>query len=163
MPAKRDTSRDGIYFAVLPWVVMDCPSYQSLSYRARAMLAELARQINPKEPNNGRLLLSREYMRKRGWYSADAIQKSKRELVAAGFIFETCMGQRPNKASWYAVTWRSLAKLQGYDEGAALLFQRGAYASKPGKAKRLPPACGNRKTGASVIPSGGQLGDPIEP
>jgi hypothetical protein len=88
---------------------------------------EVARQFV--KDNNGRLLASGAYLRKRGWKSADVITRAKRELVAAGFIFETVMGQRPNKASWYAVTWQRLDRLKGYDEGATELFKRGAYAA----------------------------------
>jgi hypothetical protein len=88
---------------------------------------EVARQFV--RDNNGRILLSIAYLRKRGWKSSDVITRAKRELLAAGFIFETAMGHRPNKASWYAVTWRMLDKLQGYDEGATASFVRGAYRS----------------------------------
>jgi hypothetical protein len=47
--------------------------------------------------------------------------------LEAGFIHETVTGHRPNKASWYAVTWRALDRLPGYDVGAAETFKRGAY------------------------------------
>jgi hypothetical protein len=94
---------------------------------------EVARQFV--RDNNGRMLLSFAYLSKRGWKSADVITRAKRELLAAGFIFETVMGHRPNKASWYAITWRSLDKLQGYDEGATASFIRGAYQSTALKPK----------------------------
>lgn len=54
-------------------------------------------------------------------------RRDQRELLAAGFLHETVIGQRPNKASWYAVTWQSLDRISGYDEGAAELFKRSAY------------------------------------
>ena len=124
---KGDSGRDAGGFVALPWTVLDCPAYASLSYPARALLMEVARQFV--RDNNGRMLLSIAYLRKRGWKSSDVITRAKRELLAAGFIFETVMGHRPNKASWYAVTWRMLDKLQGYDEGAIESFVRGAYKS----------------------------------
>jgi hypothetical protein len=77
--------------------------------------------------NNGRLLASIAYLSERGWTSRDVITRAKRELLEAGFIHETVMGHRPNKASWYAVTWRSLDKSNAYDFGAAESFRRGAY------------------------------------
>lgn len=92
---------------------------------ARALLLEVARQYVG--GNNGRLLLSREYMAKRGWKSNDMLTKAKRELLNGGFIHETVMGHRPNKASWYAVTWRTLDRIPGYDAGAVESFRRGAY------------------------------------
>lgn len=124
---KGDSGRDGTTFVALPLVVLDTPAYAALSYPARALLIEVARQFV--RDNNGRLLLSLAYLSKRGWKSSDVITRAKRELLAAGFIFETVMGHRPNKASWYAVTWRTLDKLQGYDEGATASFVRGAYTS----------------------------------
>lgn len=122
---KGDSGRDGGGFVALPWSVLDCPSYARLSHPARSLLFELARQFV--RDNNGRLLASAAYLSKRGWKSADVITRAKRELIAAGFIHETVMGHRPNKASWYAVTWRALDKLPGYDAGAAETFRRGAY------------------------------------
>lgn len=125
--SKGDSGRDAGGFVALPWAVLDCPAYAHLSHPARALLMEIARQFV--KDNNGRLLASGAYLRKRGWNSADVITRAKRELIAAGFIFETVMGHRPNRASWYAVTWRTLDKLPGYDAGATEFFRRGAYAA----------------------------------
>ena len=122
---KGDSSRDGGGFVALPWSVLDCPAYARLSHPARALLLEFARQFV--RDNNGRMLASAAYLSKRGWKSADVITRAKRELLATGFIFETVQGHRPNKASWYAVTWRALDKLPGYDVGAVHCFERGAY------------------------------------
>ena len=122
---KGDSGRDAGGFVALPWSVLDSPSYARLSHPARSLLFELARQFV--RDNNGRLLASAAYLSKRGWKSADVITRAKRDLIDAGFIHETVKGHRPNKASWYAVTWRALDKLPGYDAGAAQLFERGAY------------------------------------
>ena len=133
----------------LPWTVLDCPAYARLSHPARALLFEFARQFV--KDNNGRLLASAAYLAKRGWKSADVITRAKRELLVAGFIFETVKGQRPNRASWYAVTWRTLDKLPGYDAGAAECFERGAY-QKAGPVKN-----------AGLIPSHGVESPAIAP
>lgn len=122
---KVDSGRDAGGFIALPWSVVDSPAYATLSVHARSLLIEVSRQFV--KDNNGRLLLSRAYMETRGWKSVDMLTKAKRELLAAGFIYETAKGQRPNKASWYAVTWRALDRMPGYDAGAAELFVRGAY------------------------------------
>lgn len=58
------------------------------------------------------------------------LTKAKRELLDAGFIFETVKGQRPNKAARYAVTWRALDRHPGYEAGTAEAFQRGTYRLK---------------------------------
>lgn len=122
---KGDSGRDGGGFVALPWTVLDCPAYARLSHPARSLLMEIARQI--RSDNNGRLLASRAYLLKRGWKSASVIDRAKHDLIDAEFIFETVKGHRPNKASWYAVSWRVLDKHQGYDAGAIECFVRGAY------------------------------------
>lgn len=137
---KGDSGRDSGGFVALPWSVMDCPAYALLSHPAKALLMEVARQFV--RDNNGRMLLSGAYLSKRGWSSVDVVTRAKRELLAAGFIHETVKGQRPNKASWYAVTWRTLDKLAGYDTGAALTFERGAYQKPVPLKKSLTPPHG---------------------
>lgn len=141
----HDTSRDQGGFIALPWTVLDCPAYGRLSAYARALLFEVARQFV--RDNNGRMLLSRAYMSTRGWRSNDMLNKCKAELIEGGFIFQTVMGHRPNKASWYAVTWRTLDKLPGYDAGTDQLFKRGAYQQNmPLKIKVLTPPHGTGST-----------------
>jgi hypothetical protein len=127
--SRGDSGRDSGGFVALPWTVLDCSAYARLSHPARSLLMEFARQFV--RDNNGRLLASAAYLKKRGWGSTDVVTRAKRELIAAGFIHETVMGHRPNKASWYAVTWRALDKLPGYDAGAAETFRRGAYQNAP--------------------------------
>ena len=148
----HDTSRDQGGFIALPWSVLDCPAYARLSHPAKALLFEVARQFV--RDNNGRMLLSRAHMVKRGWKSADTVSKAKRELLMAGFIHETVVGHRPNKASWYAVTWRSLDKMPGFDPGAAETFKRGAYQqSAPLKNASLRPPAGTER--ALIVPPAG--------
>jgi len=122
---KSGASRDGGGFIALPWSVLDSPAYRRLSMHARALLLEIARQYVA--DNNGRLLASRAYMLKRGWKSADMLNKAKRELLGGGFIHETVKGHRPNKASWYAVTWQAIDRHPGFDAGAVETFERSAY------------------------------------
>lgn len=124
-PKRRDSGRDAGGFVALPWSVLDCPAYQGLSMHARGLLLEIARQYV--RDNNGRLLASRAYMAARGWKSADMLTKAKQELLASGFIFETVKGHRPNRASWYAVTWHPLDVHSDFDTGAAAAFRRSAY------------------------------------
>jgi hypothetical protein len=148
----HDSGRDAGGFLALPWTVLDCPAYARLSHPAKALLLEVARQFV--RDNNGRLLLSRAHLEKRGWSSNDTINRAKSELLAAGLIFQTVQGHRPNKASWYAVTWRSLDKIPGYDPGTAELFRRGAYQDSPlRKNASLTPAGGAGKR--LIAPAGG--------
>ena len=164
---KGDSGRDPGGFVALPWSVLDCPAYARLSHPARALLTEIARQFV--KDNNGRLLASGAYLLKRGWKSADVITRAKRELIAGGFIFETVMGHRPNKASWYSVTWQRLDRLKGYDVGALETFKRGAYAAgEPMQRQRTREDLyqkwrepGNKNAG--LTPSGGVGDSPIAP
>lgn len=146
-PKKGDTGRDAGGFVALPWSVLDCQAYQTLSHPAKALLFEFARQFT--RDNNGRLLASRTYLSKRGWASSDVITRAKAELITAGFLHETVKGHRPHKASWYAVTWRTLDRIPGYDVGAAETFERGAYR----KNAPLRPSGGTE--GASIAPPHG--------
>ena len=122
---RVDSGREEGGFVALPWSVLDSVAYQNLSHAAKSLLMELARQVA--FDNNGKLLLSGKYLAKRGWKSSDVITRAKRDMLAAGLIFETVMGHKPNKASWYAVTWRRLDKIKGFDAGAAENFELGAY------------------------------------
>ena len=149
---KKASGRDPGGFVALPWSVLDCPAFSGLSHPARSLLLELARQYV--FDNNGRLLASAAYLATRGWKSCDVITRAKRELIEAGFIHETVKGHRPNKASWYAVTWQTLDRLPGYDAGAAESFQRGAYQrTQPLKNILLKPSRGARA--GAIAPSGG--------
>ena len=164
--SKGDSSRDAGGFVAMPWAVLDSHAYARLSHPARSLLMELARQYV--RDNNGRLLASRAYLSKRGWKSADVIQRAKDELIRAGFIHETVKGQRPNKASWYAITWYSLDRLPGFDPGAAESFERGAYRknailspSHGTESRRIVPSHGTETP--PPVPSHGTMNDKKRP
>lgn len=157
---KGESGRDGGGFVALPWAVLDCLAYSRLSAHARALLLEVARQYV--RDNNGRLLLSRDYMKARGWKSHDTLGKAKRELLEGGFIHETVKGHRPNKAGWYAVTWQTLDRHPGYDPGAVESFKRSAYRENtPLKNAVLSPPHGTAK--AVIGPPHGLETQPASP
>ncbi len=151
---KGDSGRMGAGFVALPWIVLDCPAYANLSHPARSLLTEIARQFV--RDNNGRLLASAAYLAKRGWHSSDVIVRAKRELIESGFIHELVKGHRPNKASWYAITWQRLDRIPGYDVGAAECFERGAFQKHQPTKKSLTPSHGVAR--ALIAPSHG-VGD----
>jgi hypothetical protein len=142
------STRDSGGFIALPWAVVDSEAYQTLSHPAKSLLIEMARQYI--RDNNGRLLASYSYLRSRGWTSADTITRAKRELISAGLIYETVMGHRPNKASWYAVTFHAIDRLAGYDPGAYEAFERSAYRKLSG----LRPLVGSAS--GAIGPNSGQ-------
>ena len=158
---KGDAGRESGGFVALPWSVLDSQAFQRLSHPARSLLLELARQFV--RDNNGRLMASLAQLKSRGWSSNDTITRALRELQAAGFVFQTVQGQRPNKASWYAITWRNLDRHTGYDAGTWEGFQRGAYRQTEGlKNATLTPSDGAVKN-ASLTPSRGDIERPIAP
>lgn len=122
--ANKESGRLG-RFVALPHSVLDSPAYRTLSVYARALLIDIARQYTG--VNNGSLLCSRAKMLEYGWKSADTLSKAKGDLLASNLLFCTVQGQRPNKASWYALTWLGLDKSDGYDPGTVQTFRRGAY------------------------------------
>lgn len=145
----KGSGRDGGSFVAIPWSVLDCEAYSLLSHTARSLLMEFARQYV--RDNNGRLLASGRYLSTRGWKSAGVIQRAKKELIEAGFIYETVKGQRPNKASWYAITWQDIDRHPRFDSGAFEGWRdaRSGYAkssSLKAKNTRLMPLKGVDKT-----------------
>lgn len=110
---QKGQTRDGGGFVAIPWTVLDSRSYKNLSHTARSLLLAISRQYS--QNNNGRLLTSIKHLSKYGWNSSDVIGRAKIELIEGGFIYETVKGHRPNKASWYAVTWQDLDRIPGYD------------------------------------------------
>jgi len=141
-------ARDSGGFVALPWSVLDCSAYRALSHPARSLLIEFARQYV--RDNNGRLLASTKFLKNRGWNSADVIHRAKRELLEAGLIYETVKGHRPNKASWYAITWQGLDKDSRYDAGA---WEGWRHARSGYKNTLLIPSNGTK--GHSIEPANG--------
>ena len=142
---QKGSSRDGGGFVALPWSVLDCQAYRTLSHPAKSLLMEFSRQYV--KDNNGRLLASTRFLKNRGWNSADVIHRAKLELIEAGLIYETVKGHRPNKASWYAITWQNLDKDSRYDTGAweGWMHARSGYKN------------------TALIPPNGIKGQPIGP
>lgn len=123
----RGNGRDGNQFVALPYVVLDSPSYLGLSFSARALLVDVARQYGG--GNNGKLVICDRVLKTRGWKSTTTIHKAKAELVDGGFLCQTRQGYKPNKSSWFAVTWQCFDWTSEMDierKG----FRRGAYLEK---------------------------------
>ncbi len=135
-----DTSRMAGGFIALPWGVVDSPAYMGLSHPAKALLIEIDRQYV--RDNNGRLIATRAYLKKRGWKSQNVVTRALRELLDAKLIHQTVQGHRPNKASWFAVTYRRLDRIPGYDFGAPENFRFTGFVTtniKLENAKVRPP------------------------
>ena len=155
-----DIRRDAGGFVALPWQVLDSKAYLNLSHTAKSLLFDVARQWC--KDNNGRLLASRAHLKKRGWNSSDTIYRALRELLDAKLLHQTVMGHRPNKASWFALTWYLLERDSRFDAGAFESFQRGAYADIPTiKNAKLRPPDGTERP--KIAPPDGTRGHSIAP
>ena len=74
--SKGDSGRDAGGFVALPWTVLDCPAYAALSYPAKSLLIEVARQFV--RDNNGRMLLSTAYLKRVGGFLPGQSKKPNR-------------------------------------------------------------------------------------
>lgn len=158
---KGDLGRVPGGFVALPHSVLDSPAYAAASPTDVKLLIDIARQCNG--DNNGRLLASRAHLAGRGWKSAGVIHRSTQNLLALGLIHQTVQGHRPNKASWFAVTWRLLDPHPDYDRAAAATFERGSYlhVTPPPVTRRKPPNRASKNAGLS--PMAGTERPPIGP
>lgn len=136
---KRDGGDGPIL--LIPHIVLNSEAYKTLSGNAVKLLNDIAMQYNLH--NNGALLASFAHMsEKRGWTSADALSKAKKELMERELIIQTVQGQRPNKASWYGCGWWALDDFRGL-EITSRDWPRGAYirwVPPPKTPRRKPPA-----------------------
>jgi hypothetical protein len=140
---KGRSSRVGGGFMAIPWIVYDSPAYLALGRAAKNLLIDIARQFTGH--NNGRLLCSMARLKSRGWNSNKGLTDAKRELINSGFIYETVKGHRPNKASWYAITWQNLDVDPNYDIGASSGFIKCLFTNcMPNKNTPLTPLKGTK-------------------
>ncbi len=138
MSRKRRSSgshRDGTRFLALPHVVLDSAAFLKLSSPAVRLLIDIARQHSG--ANNGSLVACMRYLATRGWTSNATIIRARRELEAAGFLIQTRMGARPNRAALFALAWAALDWLPTMEIGATYYERelRGLYC----KNDPLPP------------------------
>ncbi len=141
---KRDGGGGAVL--IMPHVVLNSAAYLSLLTPAIKLLYDLAMQYNTY--NNGALLASWRYMSEnRGWTSSGQLIKAKTELLDKSLIVQTVQGMRPNKASWYGLTWLALDNINGL-EVSATYWPRGAYSRWVSRAitrKRKSPSPESRE------------------
>jgi len=92
-------------FASLPHAYFKTPEFARLSFRARALLIEMA--LMYWGSNNGSLVATHSTMRPRGFGSKDQLSKALHELLARGWIQVTRQGGR-TRATLYALTYRRI-------------------------------------------------------
>jgi hypothetical protein len=100
-------------FSAVPHGVMDSNAFQGAGHPARSLLYELIRQLSGR--NNGHLQLTSPWLKKRGWNSADVVQRAKDELLERGLIVLTRQGGLNSGPCLYGVTWLSISNFVGLD------------------------------------------------
>jgi hypothetical protein len=111
MVMKRSKTKER--FVGIPHWVMHHASFRAASHRARALLLDVLLQYTGS--NNGKLVVCDKALKPLGWNSRDGLCKAKQELLALGLLVETRRGARPNKAAWFALGWRALDIVDGFD------------------------------------------------
>ena len=99
-------NKKGVRFAGIPHVVMESNDYKNLHASAKALLLDMAYQLNGR--NNGDLSASFGTMKKRGWVSQETLRKARIALLDANLIMQTRQGKfqaGDSVCSLYAVTW----------------------------------------------------------
>lgn len=125
---RHKGNRIGEGFIALPYSVLNSPLFIALPPHAVKLLIDVAAQY--RGDNNGDLSLAWKLMKPRGWRSEATLHKAKCELLAAGLLYETRKGHRPNVCSLFALTWHHLDACDKFDPDAKIGFTRGAYRFK---------------------------------
>jgi hypothetical protein len=126
--SAKDKRPSGRFYPV-PAVVLQSAAYIALSANSKALLMDMLEQY--RGDDNGRLICTWAHMHeKRGWKSRDTLDKARTELLIAGFLFETVKGRRPNRASWYALTFFALDAHEDFDASPSV-FPYLAFADLP--------------------------------
>lgn len=112
-------------FAGLPHAVMDSTAFAGSSYPARSLLFELIRQHTGR--NNGHFQLAWGWLSRRGWKSADVVQRAKAELVTRQLVIKTRLGGLNAGPDLWAVTWLPISDYAGLTEVSAMTFHPGAW------------------------------------
>ncbi len=110
--------------------VFESVAFAKLSPHACKLLLELVGQY--RGDNNGDLTVAWSVVSKRGWRSRTTLWRCKQELIDAGFVYVTRLGQFPSTCELLALTWFPLDVSKKFDVGALAGFGPRAYlASNP--------------------------------
>ena len=112
-------------FSAVPHGVMDSNAFQGAGHPARSLLYELIRQLSGR--NNGHLQLASPWLKRRGWNSADVVQRAKGELMARQLAIKTRLGGLNAGPDLWAVTWLPISDYTGLTEVSAMTYHPGAW------------------------------------
>lgn len=123
-------------YAAIEHRVIDSPAYADLSFSARALLIQFARQLTAPN-NNGRLLAAHSYL-ERYRFAENTLTRGITELIDHGFLFRTRTGGFHQGAAMFAVTWVALT--DNRDGLSCNGFKPFAWRDwTPGQKKTRPP------------------------
>ena len=97
-------------YAAIEHRVIDSPAYADLTFSARALLVQLARQLT--KTNNGHLQGTFTDMQRFG-FSVNTLSRATHELISHGFIYKAKSGGFHQGAAQFAVTWLSVTNTHG--------------------------------------------------
>lgn len=100
-------------YTPLPHAVLDSVAFMGAGHPARSLLFDLMRQHTGS--NNGHLHLAQGWLRKRGWKSADVIQRAKAELLKRELIVQTKQGGLNIGPCRFALTWVPITNFVGLE------------------------------------------------
>lgn len=120
-PAEQVSGR----YSAIPHAVMDSDAFAGASHPARSLLFELIRQHTG--GNNGHLQLATGWLRRRGWTSADVVQRAKTELITRQLAIKTRLGGLNAGPDLWAVTWLPISNYAGLTEVSAMTYHPGAW------------------------------------
>lgn len=109
----------------MPHAVMDSKAFQGAGHPARSLLYELIRQHSGR--NNGHFQLASPWLKKRGWNSADVVQRAKLELITRQLAIKTRLGGLNAGPDLWAVTWLPITDYTGLTEVSAMTYHQGAW------------------------------------
>ncbi|MDP1637532.1 MAG: hypothetical protein Q8K74_05035 [Candidatus Nitrotoga sp.] len=107
-PTKYSTKHR---YAAIEHRVIDSLAYADLTFSARSLLVQIARQITVPN-NNGHLQATFTYMKLFG-FSVNTLSRATHELITHGFIYKTKSGGFHHGAAQFAVTWLSVTNTHG--------------------------------------------------
>ena len=97
-------------YAAIEHRVIDSPAFVAMTFSARSLLLEMARQLT--KDNNGHLQATYSYMQRHG-FSENTLSRAIADLIRHGMIYRTRSGGYQQGAAQYAVTWLPIRNRQG--------------------------------------------------
>jgi hypothetical protein len=101
-------------FAGVPHAVMENRNYIGLSFSARSLLFEIAKQYNGH--NNGKLCAIPDQLISRGFKAANTVYSAAKELVNAELLVVSKVSPKGSrKPHYYALTWEAVDEIQKFN------------------------------------------------